>query len=102
MALMYNPKRHARRPKTPDDPLMSRQEKANKQRGEEAHRAKMYLAISEAYEVLSDPLKKAVYDKFGETGLKQGVSGSEEPIPPFVYHGDPDKTFRCIGTFSFN
>jgi len=31
-----------------------------------------FAEISEAYEVLSDPSKKAVYDSFGETALKSG------------------------------
>ncbi|XP_053297871.1 dnaJ homolog subfamily B member 13 [Pleuronectes platessa] len=64
----------------------------------EAGSTERFRQLGEAYDVLSDPRKKATYDRFGEEGLKGG-------IPPefgrggawsskYAYHGDPEKTFK--------
>src|SRR6266550_6435311 len=34
-----------------------------------------FKAITEAYDVLRDPNKRAVYDRYGEAGLKGGAGG---------------------------
>ncbi|XP_076445549.1 dnaJ homolog subfamily B member 13-like [Babylonia areolata] len=60
--------------------------------------ADKFTQVAEAYDVLSDPRKRAVYDQFGEEGLKNGVpSGSIDAgawTKGYVFHGDPSKTFR--------
>lgn len=54
----------------------------------------VFSLVSEAYEVLVNPLTRAVYDQYGEEGLKNGVPTTDEFIQPYVYHGEPMKTYR--------
>ncbi|PZC83604.1 dnaJ homolog subfamily B member 13 [Helicoverpa armigera] len=72
LALKYNPERHD------NDENMQR----------------IFALIGEAYEVLSDHLRRAVYDQYGEDGLKRGVPGPLLYLQPYYYHGDPVRTFN--------
>jgi molecular chaperone DnaJ len=45
---------------------------ANKEQGAETR----FIEINEAYEVLSDPQKRAAYDRFGHAGLGSGMAGA--------------------------
>lgn len=56
-----------------------------------------FLRIAEAYDVLSDKSKRAMYDQFGEEGLKAGVPHSGKNgawSSGYSYHGDAQKTFQ--------
>ncbi|XP_004926883.1 dnaJ homolog subfamily B member 13 [Bombyx mori] len=55
---------------------------------------RIFALIGEAYEVLVDHKLRAVYDQYGEEGLKRGVPGPTEYIQPYAYHGEPLRTFH--------
>ncbi|XP_060533905.1 dnaJ homolog subfamily B member 13-like [Cylas formicarius] len=58
----------------------------NPQRVRGSDSGQVFAIIGEAYEVLVDPATRAIFDRFGEEGLKKN----------YRYHGDPIKTYRCF------
>lgn len=50
--------------------------------------------LNEAYDVLANPLRRAVYDSYGEEGLKRGTATPDGFVQPYVYHGN------CMQTYS--
>lgn len=56
-----------------------------------------FLRIAESYDVLADKTKRAMYDQFGEEGLKAGVPHAGKNgawSHGYTYHGDAEKTFK--------
>ncbi|MCP9261232.1 DnaJ subfamily B member 4 [Dirofilaria immitis] len=70
----------------------------NKESGAEAK----FKEVAEAYDVLSDPKKKEIYDKYGEDGLKGEREDLEgDPMQMFAQFfggSDPFSTFFGTGT----
>lgn len=66
----------------------------NPERLKEPNTKEIFALIAEAYDVLSNPCTRAIFDQYGEEGLKRGVPGPQDFIQPYHFHGDAMKTYR--------
>lgn len=83
----------------------------DKNQDKKAEAEEKFKDIAEAYDVLSDPDKKAIYDQFGEEGLKGGAGGdSQSSAGPgrgapggfsYRFTGDPNDIFARFFKDSF-
>src|SRR5438128_1984692 len=62
---------------------------ANKEQGAEAR----FIEINEAYEVLSDPQKRAAYDRYGHAGVGNGAGAGFNDFAGFSSINDLFETF---------
>ncbi len=69
--------------------------------GDGAAEAK-FKSISEAYECLKDPQKRAAYDRFGHEAFKQGMSGGGGGQGPGAGFSDLGDIFETIFGGAFN
>ncbi|NXC49026.1 DJB13 protein, partial [Penelope pileata] len=55
-----------------------------------------FRQLAEAYDVLSDPVRRGIYDRFGEEGLKGGIplEGEDAWSEGYVFHNNPEKVFK--------
>ena len=56
----------------------------------------MFTRVCEAYEVLSEPLMKRIYDKYGEYSLKHGVPKGVDKFAGYVNQGNHFKVFESF------
>eukprot|EP00742_Colponemidia_sp_Colp-10_P000895 GILJ01000973.1.p1 GENE.GILJ01000973.1~~GILJ01000973.1.p1 ORF type:complete len:318 (-),score=40.71 GILJ01000973.1:76-1029(-) len=65
--------------------------------GSREEASRMFREVAEAYEVLSDPSRRAVFDQFGEDGLKEGVPDHHGELRGgYRFSGNPEQVFETF------
>ncbi|XP_060652145.1 dnaJ homolog subfamily B member 13 [Drosophila nasuta] len=57
---------------------------------------KQWAYINMAFDVLGHDLYRAIYDRYGEAGLFEGVMLPNGYFPPYQYHGDHMKVYEAV------
>lgn len=91
MALLHHP--HRLKVERPMTPSLRACEQILREEQRKMDSFQMFYILSEAYDVLCNPMRRAIFDLYGEKGLREGIQGPQGFIPPYAYHGDPHKTF---------
>lgn len=55
-----------------------------------------FYDVAEAYDVLSNAQRRAVYNMCGIDGLAKGIPGNKDFEEGYIYSGDADATFRAF------
>ena len=62
----------------------------------EGETLKKFSLLCQAYEILSDPLMKRIYDKYGEYSVMNGVQRGTDKFGGYIYSGNPYKIFGAF------
>ncbi|XP_001353553.1 dnaJ homolog subfamily B member 13 [Drosophila pseudoobscura] len=58
--------------------------------------AKQWAYVNMAFDVLGNDLYRAIYDRYGEAGLFEGVMLPNGYFPPYQYHGEHMKVYESV------
>ena len=74
----------------------------DRQKSNKKESYKLFCEICEAFEVLSNPQLRSIYDEKGIHCLKKGYSQGDQLIGGYEFMGNPEEIFeKFFGTNSF-